>query len=506
MVKRQRLINGMLILTFANIISKVLGFLKNILFSYYYGASVMTDAFILAEAVPLALLGIFTSAADSAVIPQYNRILQSRSRKDADENFSNILNIILSGAIFISFLILGFPYIFIGIFAPGFAGDTKAYAEQFLRYFAFIGVFHIVYCFTCAYSAAYNKITVRVILSLMPNIIILGALFLYHDENMLGITAAYLGTHFLSAIIPYYHISKTGYQHKIILNFQSAEFKRFIENFLPIVGVALLTETQLFIDKFLASGIQGGISYLNYASRLTGIFDAVLVSGIGLIILPVLSRYNNNQNIERMTEFSCKILKYLFISLSVISCLFIVCSTEITEIIYGRGQFEQEAVMRVGQILSVYGIDIVLIPLQTIMIKVFHSMEDTKLPFKINCITVVLNIIFSMILFQLMGLNGIAAGTAISFSVSCLLLIMNLKTRIGWNKEELGLKHVGVVFCALILVIAVAYLLKQSIENIIYRIMMTGIISFTGYFFIIGLFLKREREEMLSYIQEIIRK
>ena len=78
-------------------------------------------------------------------------------------------------------------------------------------------------------------------------------------------------------------------------------------------------------------------------------------------------------------------------------------SKEITEIVYGRGQFEQDAVVQVGQILSIYSIDILLIPLQTIMIKAFHSMEDTKFPFKVNCITVVLNVVLSMILFQAVG-------------------------------------------------------------------------------------------------------
>ena len=181
-------------------------------------------------------------------------------------------------------------------------------------------------------------------------------------------------------------------------------------------------------------------------------------------------------------------------------------SKEITEIVYGRGQFEQDAVVQVGQILSIYSIDILLIPLQTIMIKAFHSMEDTKFPFKVNCITVVLNVVLSMILFQAVGLRGIAIGTVISFAVSCLLLIISLRRRIGWNKKELGLRHLGAGLCGLLFVALEAYGAGKGIENILYRIIAGSFIGFIGYLLIMGFFLKKERNELFSYIKEILRK
>lgn len=71
-------------LTIASILGKLLGFLKDILISYYYGSSALTDAIFLALSIPMIVLGVFTASTDSVIIPQYNRIDAKNGRLDAD--------------------------------------------------------------------------------------------------------------------------------------------------------------------------------------------------------------------------------------------------------------------------------------------------------------------------------------------------------------------------------------------------------------------------------------
>ena len=80
------------LLTISNIIAKILGFGKDILISYYYGTSDLTDGFFLAFSIPTIIIGVFTASTDSAIIPQYNRLYLTAGRKEADQNFSNIIN------------------------------------------------------------------------------------------------------------------------------------------------------------------------------------------------------------------------------------------------------------------------------------------------------------------------------------------------------------------------------------------------------------------------------
>ena len=79
-MKKNGFVSIALWLTLASVIGKVLGFLKDILISYYYGSSASTDAIFLALSIPTIILGVFTSSTDSAIIPQYNRLLHTKGR------------------------------------------------------------------------------------------------------------------------------------------------------------------------------------------------------------------------------------------------------------------------------------------------------------------------------------------------------------------------------------------------------------------------------------------
>lgn len=490
-----------LIITVASIIGKLLGFGRDILISYYYGASSITDAFFLAMSIPMLVIGVFTSSTDSAIIPQYNRIMSLKGRDAADSYFSNIVNSVLIVAFVVSLVILFFPCLFVNIFAPGFNVEQREFSSQFLRFFSFLGFMHILYCFFCAYNAVYIKIMPRAILSFTTNLLAVVALLINADSHMQMLLFAYVAGNMLSGIIPIISAFSSGYKYVAIFFHFDKETQKFIRIFLPIIGVAFLANANLFVDKFLASNMgTGSISYINYASRLTSIFDNVFVVGLGVVILPMLSQYRVNNDFVKFNRNATQVIKLLTIMLLPIMLLCMLLSPQIIEVIYMRGEFRVETVVAVSRVFEGYTPLIWALPMQATLAKIFHSIENTKTPFYINIICVGVNIILSIMLSILWGVKGIAIATSFSVILSVFLLFLKMQKLIGWDSSVFDFKELfKIVICGLVSLI-IANITKGFVSHVLLKVLTVGISGAISYCILFALLMKKDFRYLLSFI------
>jgi putative peptidoglycan lipid II flippase len=452
-MQNNRYIRIAVILTVTNILGKMLGFCKDILISYHYGISAMTDAVFLAMAVPMIVLGVFTSAADSAIIPQYNRIYLTSGRQEADCNFSLLINILFIIGFIFSLFLLFLPEKIIVLFAPGFNDEQIIYSSRFLKLFSFFGLLHISYCFFSAYLSAYKKVAIRSILSVTTNLMVVIALLIIPDDNMKSVSIAFFIGYFIHGLLPILGAKKTGYIHSWTLNIKSKEFIKFCKIFLPIMGSALLVDINLFIARFLASGLgEGSISVLNYATRLTSIFDSMIIIGLGVIVLPMLSNLNLKGDKESIIRISSNLFKSLVLCLLPIMLIFMYASKEIISVVYFRGNFDYDSVLKVTSIFFILSPQILLISVQTLVIRFFHSFENTKYPLIATTIEMFFSIFFSIILGKLFGLKGISMASTLSVLLSFSILFIMYKRKVGWSKDL----HF-MFFCKIMFIIIITY-------------------------------------------------
>lgn len=499
-INKRKAFSIALLITFANILGKTLGFIRDILISYYYGASELTDAIFLAMSIPLLILGVFTSSTDSAIIPQYNRISKSMGKCAADEYFSSVVNIILCIAFVISMIILIYPSIIISIFAPGFNMLQKEYAIHFLRIFSFFGFMHIFYCFFSTYNTIYAKVLPRAILSFTTNLLVVVALLIYPDPDMLMLSTAYLIGNILSAVIPIISALKNGYKHNIGIRYNE-EVKKFAVIFFPIMGNALLSSLNIFVDKFIASSMEtGSISYINYASRLTNIFDSVLVVGLGVIILPLLSESRSNNDFIKFKRDASQVIKLLSIILFPLMILCMMLSNQIVEVIYMRGKFSIEAAGVVAIIFFCYAPQILFLPIQATLAKIFHAIEDTRSPFYINAFSVGINIILSIIFSFILGIKGIAIATSFSVIIAVLMLVNTIKKEIGWDTSIFNLKELFKIFiCGTVSLIS-AHISINFVNSSLEEIFIAFIIGGLTYIVMFAVLLKNDFRYLLSLV------
>ena len=431
-----------IVITAANILGKLLGFLRDIAISFYYGSNALTDCFFLAMSIPYMVLGVFTSSTDSAIIPQYNRIRVTHSRQQADRYFSKIITTISVVGIVVSILIWFFSTQFIIFIAPNFNQYQIETTERFLRWFAFLGFLHIQFCFYCTYNTIFNSIGARAILSFSTNLIVIIVLYVKHDAQMLSLMYAYIFSSIVSAIVPMYIAYKIGFIYNISYALPQGETKHFLKVFIPIACVAMLNDLNLFVDKFLATRLpEGSLSALNYASKLPAVFDNMIVVGMGIYVLSSLSELYRFNEKEKFCEHAMSTIYHLLIILLPVSLLFIIFDSELIEVIFMRGKFDLNSVNLVSKVLQGYAPLVVLSPLYMAFSRIFHSTEDTKTPMLVYASAVIVNIIFSVALSLRYGVVGIAAATSIAQLYACLLLLLIFKFKFGYQHKNIFLKY-----------------------------------------------------------------
>lgn len=484
-------------LTIASILGKLLGFLKDILISYYYGSSALTDAIFLALSIPMIVLGVFTASTDSVIIPQYNRIDAKNGRLDADRNFSSIVNSLFLIGTLISLGILLFPKFLVNIIAPGFTDLQIQYSTFFLKIFSFTGLLHIVYCFFCSYIVRFKYVKTRSILSFSTNLILVISLFFFHDSKMIFLAYTFLFASIFQAFFPLISAYRIGYKYSCIIEFKNSEYHTFWKIFIPIMGASLMLDLNMFFDRFVASNFgDGAISALSYASRITSVFDSMIVVGIGVVILPLLSKLNLSKDVSKFKLISTLLFKYMFIILLPIFILCMIYAHPIVELIYKRGNFDAVAVITVGRLLFYYSPLVLFISLQTILSRFFHSLEDTKTPMRTTFWTIIINVTLNFILSKYLGLNGVALATSIAIFFNVFFLFITFNKRVGWSLQYFQMKDVSIILSAVLLLIVVLFLWRYCVTNYLFLVFCGGLVSLLVYYAMIVFLLRKELKEI----------
>lgn len=493
-------------ITIATIVGKLLGVIKDSLISYFYGTSSATDAFFLALSIPTILLGIFTASTDSAIIPQYTRVMQISGKQKADRLFFSILNTLAVICIFACICIFIFPQLFIKVFAPGFDSAGIVNASGYLRVFSAIGFFHMLYCFLCTYNAAYKRNVIRAILAFSTNLIIVVSTIMIGGSDLYYLAFAYLIANVVNGLLPIAEMKRIGFKYSMVIDYNNPEYKRFWTLFLPIMGGALLNDIQQYVDKNLCSGFEGGISYLNYGSKLVNIFDSVLVVGIGVVLLPLLSGIRVKKDNVEFSKVISKVTRYLLEILIPFFVMLYALATPLIMLFFGRGQFDQTSVLEVSKVLRAYSGLIVLMPVITIFSKFYHSKEKNSTPFVLSAVAVGINTMLSVILKHYIGVQGVALATTIASVIEIFVFVILIEKDIKWDKCEINFIT---IFKLIIPVIASIFATKMCATlnaNYFVNIIVSGTMIFLIFGISYFIMFKDDMFYMLGKVKPVIRK
>ena len=210
--------------------------------------------------------------------------------------------------------------------------------------------------------------------------------------------AGFLQLIFLYKYVSRYYLLEFNYKLKV-----SNKVKFFFRKLLPSIFSSGVTQINILVGTIIASFQASAVSYLYYADRIYQINLAIAGIAISVVVLPQLSKYMALRNKNKITIIQNKALELsMFLSLPATAALF-VGSNEIISGLFGYGSFSTLSVENSARALYFFGLGLPAFALIKVFSSFFFAKHDTKTPFYISLISVILNIIISIYYFKSIG-------------------------------------------------------------------------------------------------------
>ncbi len=434
---------NIIILMILTILSKIIGFSKELVLAFFLGASYISDAYIISLTIPQTIFGFVGSSISTTFIPLYSSIREENGIDNANKFTNNLLNVLLIISTLIVSLVFQFTEQIVLIFASGFGDKTLQLAVNFTKISIFSIYFSgIIFVFT-SYLQSKNRFISTGLMTIPLNIVTIASIYVGVKYNLNYLALGAIVATFFQLLLILIDIKKSDYSYNLYFNIKDKNLKKMLMLSIPAILGSSIYQINVLVDRTLASSIsEGGISVLSYSNRITALIFAVLVVPIATVVYPNLSNMFANakhQEFKRIIRESLSAINLLIIP-SIVGILFF--SNNIVSLLYGRGQFNANAIFMTAGALTFYTIGIIGVSTREIFYRSFYAMQDTKTPLINASVSLIVNIILNIILSKYMGLNGLALATSLSAILCSLLLIISLRKKIG----PLGMKQISISF------------------------------------------------------------
>jgi len=487
--------------SFFTLISRLLGYVRDVLIAIFLGAGPLADIFFVAFRIPSTFRRLFSEGTfNAAFVPSYSSLLK---KKKQSENFANdIFNLLILGLFFLVLVVEILMPLFVFLIAPGFEGDSQKMelAITMTRItFPFL-LFISLSSFFSAILNSHNKFAIASAAPIILNIVLIGVLFfgkILNDQLVYYLSYAVTLSGMLQFIFLYVFVKKY-FSFKLKMHIKINEkIKIFFKKLLPSIFSSGVTQINILVGTIIASFQASAVSYLYYADRVYQINLAIAGIAIGTVILPQLSKHVQNNKKKKIDLIQNKALELsLFLSIPAAIAL-LIASEEIMSSLFGYGSYDEESVKNSANALFYFAIGLPAFSLIKVFSTFFFARHNTKIPFYISLASVLLNIIISITFFKEIGFLIIPLATTISSWFNSIFLFIFLKQQNLFSFNLIFLNRIIKIIVASILMgIFINYLINFLDNKMIYEeifksaYLMGTVISGLTFYIVIAIFIK----------------
>ncbi len=453
-------------------LSRILGFIRDILIARYVGVSVLSDAFFAAFRLPNFFRRVFAEGAfNSSFVPIFIEKLHNeknpQNNHDVKIFLANIFSILLySLFIFVIILQIFMPF-FMKILFPGFFLDPEK--SSLLISFSHITIFYLIFISLVSFfSGILNSINKFAVPASSPIILnsTLILVILLCGEMFPNYGYALSWGVFLAGILQFIFVGFAVYKSGFLVYPKvpkiNQDIRKFFCKLLPGIIGANVMQINLLVDSIFASMIMGAVSYLYYADRINQLPLAMIGIAIGIALLPNLSRRIKGGEFESAIKLQNVALEAGLILVMPATLALTVLSYPIISTLFQRGAFGENESNLVSQALMFYSLGLPSFVLVKVMEPSFFSRGDTKTPMKIAILCLINNVILNYVFYILeMGFIGIILASVFSTYLNLTLLITNLiRKKLFYFEKDFVKKLISILIPSIVMALTL-YLLKQ---------------------------------------------
>jgi putative peptidoglycan lipid II flippase len=445
----------------ATLVSRVLGFVREMVISYFFGASVAADAFFVAFRIPNLIRRLFAEGTLTiSFIPVFTRVLTEQGPGQA-KRLSDSAFVLLT-LILLVFLAVGeiFTPTVVSLIAPGFApGAAEIEAGRFLAeasrpftpalltgpdkfaltvWLTRITLPYLVFiCLVALGMGVLNSTghffapAAAPILLNVSIIVCAVALTPLFDPPVTSLAVGVFLGGVAQLILQWPFLVKKGFAPRPTWRLWHPAMGRVLRLFVPAVLGAAVYQLNVFISTLLASPYPGSVSYLWYADRVVQFPLGVFGVAVSTAVLPSLSRLAAAGQIDELRDTLNHALRLtMFITVPSIVGL-LVLAGPVVELFFLRGKFTPIDAMATSQTVIAYLAGLWAVAAVAIVVRVFYALNNARTPVAIAVAALLLNIVLALALVETWRHVGLALATSLASVLNFGLLIVFVRKKIG---------------------------------------------------------------------------
>lgn len=422
-----------LIITIITFSSKLLGLLRDILLANYYGTSISSDAYVMAQSILSVFTILLVNALGTAFIPMLSDYKVNRSEAENKGLINNVYTVSFLLTTAISVVLLIFIKPVVGFFAPGFGPEAQHLTQLVTMVMIPTISLSVIVLLNNSFLQTRGSYFVPALYGFPSNLaLITGMIFFTHQFGIVGLGVAFSIGAVCQILFQLPALFKTGFKFKPETDFNNEGLRTLFILVIPTAIGTGIQQINSIVDRMIGSGLaEGSIAALNFSNKLGMFIMGLLFASISSVYYTAMANHSANNNMDEFKNLLKGTVNTLGLLIVPASVGFIVLRLPIVKLVFERGAFDGGASEMTAVALLFTAVGLLGFSLRDVFSRAFYALQDTKTPMINGSIAVVVNIILDIILAGPMKVGGLALATSISGLTASLLLFIALHKRIG---------------------------------------------------------------------------
>ncbi len=447
------------------LLSRILGFARDVIFAREFAASASMDAFLIAFKIPNFMRRLFAEGAfNQAFVPTLSDYKETRDKNDVKDLIAHVAGTLGGWLLIISIIGIVIAPILIMIFAPGYllneAQNLDNAIQQHSQYELTVSLLRITFPYILFISLvafaggilnSYHKFAIPAFTPVVLNVVLISSIYFlvpYMEEPVMGLAIGVFIAGFLQLLLQLPFLKQLGLLVKPKWDNKHKGVRQILKLMLPAIFGASIAQINLLLDTILASLlVSGSISWLYYSDRLMEFPLGVLGVALATVILPSLSRDFASKSKHEFSVTLDKAIRWVVYLGSPAAVGLFFLSVPIITTLFGSDKFQSHDILMSSYSLQAYSLGLFGFIMVKVLLPGFYAQKDTKTPVKIGIVALVVNMVFNLVFvlpWIFLGFEGPHTGLALATSLSAMtnagLLYRRLRKdniyqpQLGWKK------------------------------------------------------------------------
>jgi putative peptidoglycan lipid II flippase len=439
-----------LLVFLASLLGRTLGFARDLIVAYFFGAGSAADSFFLANRLPAVVAGFLVAGLTAGMVPVFTQRLVAGRRDEAWSLTVSALNVTGVSLAVIAGLCMVFAPWLVPVIAPGFDAPTMEVAVHLFRILMPTIVFAGLLGLATGVLNSLRRFGLPAFATSVGALATVVILFATAESwGLSGLALAVTAGAAVSFLVLIPQLVRCGLPYRLTIDRSDPGLRQLGGMIWPILLGSGVGSLSIFIDQVLGSLLgPGSISSLSYSEKLLHLPQGLIVMAVLVPLFPLLSEDVARGESGVLKERLSMSLSLLAFGLIPASLGLMILRTPIIALLFQHGEFTPEDTVRTAPVLLFYAVGLFPYAGRDVLTRVFYSFHDTHTPVKVSIASVVLNVVASVILMQFLGVGGLALGTSIAFAFNFVVLLHLLRRKTGPLGTRALVRSVGKIIAA----------------------------------------------------------